>query len=66
MWMRTKRHHDVPAPRPAPDEDQAAHPLTLFVSGRLRRQILEALRTFDADRVRALCLALGVEPDRDA
>lgn len=51
----------TPIPEQPPDELELVHPLTFFVSATLRRRLLGALREFDADRVRALCLVLGID-----
>jgi|GEM_PF-2211936 len=52
-----------PATPPAtpPDVRDLPHPITFFVSGRDRRQILRALRRIDGNRVFALRRALGLE-----
>lgn len=49
------------APAPPPDMRDLPHPITFFVSGRDRRQILRALRRIDGNRVFALRRALGLE-----
>lgn len=51
----------VPPPSPAPDEQDLPHALTFFVTEGVRRRVLAALRELDADRVRALCLALDID-----
>ena len=48
-------------PAPPPDVRDLPHPITFFVSGRDRRQILRALRRIDGNRVFALRRALGLE-----
>ncbi len=50
-------------PAPPPAEGALPHAITFFVSAEQRRLILAALRAFDKDRVRALCLALGVRSE---
>lgn len=47
-------------PAEAPDVRDLMHPVTFFVTGRERRQILRALRRLDGDRVFALKRALGL------
>lgn len=44
-----------------PDVRDLPHPITFFVSGRDRRQILRALRRIDGNRAFALRRALGLE-----
>ncbi len=48
------------APAPAPDSRDLPHPITFFVTGRERAQILRALRRLDGDRAFALKRALGL------
>lgn len=48
-------------PAEPPDMRELPHPLTFFVSGRERQQILRALRRIDGNRVYALRSALGLE-----
>ncbi|HZW09543.1 MAG TPA: hypothetical protein VFF69_06550 [Phycisphaerales bacterium] len=55
MPRRTPR-----GPAPAPDARDLPHPLTFFVTGRERAQILRALRRLDGDRAFALKRALGL------
>lgn len=62
----TERTHDTHSPHqelPAepPDARELPHPLTFFVNGRERQQILRALRRIDGNRVFALRRALGLE-----
>ena len=51
----------VTPPAMPPDVRDLPHPITFFVSGRDRRQILRALRRIDGNRVFALRRALGLE-----
>lgn len=53
--MTDQRH-----PAPPPDKRDLPHPITFFVTGRERAQILRALRRLDGDRVFALKRALGL------
>jgi hypothetical protein len=48
------------APAPPPDCRDLPHPLTFFVTGRERAQILRALRRLDGNRAFALKRALGL------
>ncbi|MFG0241877.1 MAG: hypothetical protein ACF8R9_03725 [Phycisphaerales bacterium JB054] len=48
-------------PATPPDVRDLPHPITFFVSGRDRRQILRALRRIDGNRVFALRRALGLD-----
>lgn len=50
-----------PPPATPPDVRDLPHPITFFVSGRDRRQILRALRRIDGNRVFALRRALGLD-----
>lgn len=50
-----------PTPATPPDVRDLPHPITFFVSGRDRRQILRALRRIDGNRVFALRRALGLD-----
>lgn len=52
-------HNSTPAA--PPDVRDLPHPITFFVSGRERRQILRALRRIDGNRVCALRHALGLD-----
>ncbi|VAX40645.1 hypothetical protein MNBD_PLANCTO03-2438, partial [hydrothermal vent metagenome] len=47
-------------PAEPPDCRDLPHPVTFFMSGRERSQILRALRRIDGDRVYALKRALGL------
>ena len=47
-------------PSQPPDKRDLPHPITFFVTGRERAQILRALRRLDGDRVFALKRALGL------
>ncbi len=62
----TKREHDNTtksrsSPAEPPDVRELPHPITFFVSGKERQQILRALRRIDGNRVFALRRALGLE-----
>ncbi|QKK09902.1 MAG: hypothetical protein HND58_18260 [Planctomycetota bacterium] len=50
-----------PTPATPPDVRDLPHPITFFVTGRDRRQILRALRRIDGNRVFALRRALGLD-----
>ncbi|MDQ7012967.1 MAG: hypothetical protein Q9O74_03615 [Planctomycetota bacterium] len=49
------------APAEPPDVRELPHPITFFVNGKERQQILRALRRIDGNRVFALRRALGLE-----
>ncbi len=62
----TKRENDNTtlsraSPAEPPDMRELPHPITFFVSGKERQQILRALRRIDGNRVFALRRALGLE-----
>ena len=60
---RTHATHGPSRASPAepPDVRELPHPITFFVNGRERQQILRALRRIDGNRVFALRRALGLE-----
>lgn len=47
-------------PAEPPDRRDLPHPVTFFMTGRERAQVLRALRRIDGDRVFALRRALGL------
>lgn len=63
--MTTRTNRETPRPTPAmpaepPDRRDLPHPVTFFMTGRERSQVLRALRRLDGDRVFALKRALGL------
>lgn len=51
-----------PAPAAPAPQSQLPHPLTFFLTGRERTEVLRALRVVHRDRTAALLRALGIEP----
>jgi len=62
MTKQANERTSEPVGRPAepPDPRDQPHPVTFFMTGRERLQILRALRRIDGDRVFALKRALGL------
>ena len=62
----TQASDDIGPPAPAAPPPQAAlpHPITFFVTGRERTEVLRALRAVHRDRTVALLRALGIERAR--
>lgn len=57
---RTDRAAVPSRPAEPPDARDLPHPVTFFMTGRERSQVLRALRRLDGDRVFALKRALGL------
>ena len=53
-----------PAPAAPAPRSRLPHPLTFFLTGRERAEVLRALRAVHRDRAAALLRALGIEPAR--
>lgn len=53
-----------PAPAAPPPQAALPHPITFFVTGRERTEVLRALRALHRDRTAALLRALGIERAR--
>ncbi len=62
----TQASDDIGPPAPAAPPSQGAlpHPITFFVTGRERAEVLRALRAVHPDRTAALLRALGIERAR--
>ncbi len=59
----TRTSDDTGPPAPAAPAPQSAlpHPITFFLTGRERTDVLRALRAVDRDRTAALLRTLGIE-----
>ncbi len=64
VCTHTQDDHGPPAPAAPAPQSQLPHPLTFFLSGRERTEVLRALRAVHRDRTAALLQALGIERAR--
>lgn len=60
LASQTDRPAAPTRPAEPPDARDLPHPVTFFMTGRERSQVLRALRRLDGDRVFALKRALGL------